>query len=88
MSNRVKVSYHDVMNILIGSDVIHLYSAREEIDGEPGEPLARRTQLVGPVLDQRGCLSSELSCYVQSFHVHTFADLDYVSRKFKDVVGH
>ena len=34
------------------------------------------------IREREKCLSSELSCYVQSFHVHNSADLDYALRKF------
>ena len=78
-----EVSYHDVVDILIGIDAIHLHSAMEEIYGEPGEPVARCTPLDWTCVGSpEKCLSSELSCYVQSFHVHTSADLDYALRKF------
>ena len=54
----------------------------EEIYGEPGEPVARCTPLGWTCVGSpEKCLSSELSCYVQSFHVHTSADLDYALRK-------
>ena len=78
-----EVSYHDVVDILIGIDAIHLHSAMEEIYGEPGEPVARCTPLGWTCIGSpEKCLSSELSCYVQLFHVHTTADLDYALRKF------
>ena len=55
----------------------------EEIYGEPGKPVARCTPLGRTsVGSPEKCLSSESSCYVQSFHVHTSADLDYALRKF------
>ena len=55
----------------------------EEIYGEPGEPVARCTPLGWTCVGSpEKCLSSELSCYVQLFHVHTSADLDYALRKF------
>ena len=78
-----EVSYDDVVDILIGLDVIHLYSAVEEICGEPGEPVARRMPLGWTCIGSlEKCLPSELSCYVQSLRVHTTADLDYTLRKF------
>ena len=55
----------------------------EEIYGEPGEPVVRHTPLGWTCVGSpEKCLSSELSCYVQSFHVHTSADLDHALRKF------
>ena len=62
----------------------------EEIYGEPGEPVARCTPLGSICVGSpEKCLSSESSCYVQSFHVHTSADLDYALRKFweLDAIG-
>ena len=73
-----KVSYHDVVDILIGLNAIHLHSAME-----PDEPVARHTPLGWTCVGSpENCLSSELSCCVQSFHVQTSADLDYALRKF------
>ena len=40
-----EVSYHDVVDILIGLNAIHLHSAMEEIYRESGELVARRTPL-------------------------------------------
>ena len=78
-----EVSYHDVLDILIGLDAIHCHSAMEEIYGEPDEPVARRTALGWTCVGSpERCLSSELCCYIQLFHVHTTADLDYALRKF------
>ena len=55
----------------------------EEMYGEPGGPIARCTSFGWTCVGSpEKCLSSELSCYVQSFHVHTSADLDYALRKF------
>ena len=59
----LEVSYHDVVDILIGIDAIHLHSAMEEIYGEPGEPVARCTPLGWTCVGSpEKCLSSELSC--------------------------
>ena len=81
-----EVSYHDVVEILIGLDAIHLHSAMEEIYREPGEPVARCTPLGWTCVGSpEKCLSSELSRYVQSFHVHTSADLNYALRKFSEL---
>ena len=55
----------------------------EEIYGEPDEPVARHTSLGWTCVGSpEKYLSSELSCYVQSFHLHTTADLDCALRKF------
>ena len=78
-----EVPYHDIVDILIGIDAIHLHSSMEEIYGEPGKPVARCTPLGWTCVESpEKSSSSELSCYVQLFHVHTSTNLDYTLRKF------
>ena len=44
-----EVSYHDVVDILVGLDAIHLHSATEEIMEKLVNQLLDAHQLVGPV---------------------------------------
>ena len=69
------------MDILIGVDAIDLHKTIEEVQGGPGEPIARRTPLgwtyVGS-LEKNYPLKEHESLY----HAQEYETLDALSRQF------